>query len=328
MFANTKSLCYYPRMHSALVNPRPSINKVGERPLVEREFFSQQDVSCTKAGHIFMKMLSKMQAPELQDARQNPCLFIFPWIYFLAQDLSVNIHMLREHHQEAPHNETREEKLGKMVRGESDLLKATGILSDSIDSFDSLIRDLQTTAPYNQNPGSPLYRRLLEYCTEVQAEGHRLIRAIQEKTQLDIGLWSIKESRRSIEEAVAVKKLTQLAFIFIPLSFVTSVFGMNIDEITGTGASLWTFLATAGCIGISVSLIWWLSSPLEKWWRKHPPRYDINRSLRLSWVWWGISRHQVWWMTKHGILTGLATGGRFGHPTYLEALVDREVMVG
>ena len=294
---------------------------------MERAFFSQQEDSFIKAGHIFMKILSKLRTHEVQEAHQKPSLFIFPWLYFLAQDLSVNIHMLREHHQELPQNGTREDKLGKMVRGESDLLRATGILSDSIDSFDSLIRDLHATAPYNQTPDSPSYRRLLEYCTEVQAEGHRLIQAIQQKTQLDIGIWSIKESRRSIEEAVAVKKLTQLAFMFIPLSFVTSVFGMNIVEITGTGAKLWTFLATAACIGMSVSLIWWLSDPLEQWWKKHPPRYELDRSMRLSWIWWAIRHDQLWWITKHGILTGLVTGGRFGHPTYLGALMDQEIRV-
>lgn len=36
-------------------------------------------------------------------------------------------------------------------------------------------------------------------------------------------------SRRSIDQAHAVTRLTELAFIFIPLSFPSSVFGMQID---------------------------------------------------------------------------------------------------
>ena len=328
MFANTEALYPKPHMHSALVNPRPSINRSGERPLIEQAF-PRQEVSGAKAGHVFMKLISKLQAHEVQEARQNPCLFIFSWIYFLAQDLSLIIHTLCQTHQANPYIKSLEEEFERFEGGNSDLLKAAGVLRGAIDNFDALIRDLRATAPYNQNPESPLYRRLLGYCTEVQNEGRRLLQTTQEKTQLEIGLWSIKESQRSIEEAVAVKKLTQLAFIFIPLSFVTSIFGMNIDEITGTGAKLWTFLVTAACIGISVSLTWWLSSPLEQWWRNHPKRYDDDyEGSRYAWIWLGIRRRQLWWMMKHGVLTAFVTGARFNNPDYSGALVERLGRVG
>lgn len=41
---------------------------------------------------------------------------------------------------------------------------------------------------------------------------------------------SIVESRKAIAEAETVSKLTSLAFFFIPLTFVASIFGMNIVE--------------------------------------------------------------------------------------------------
>jgi uncharacterized membrane protein YfcA len=40
----------------------------------------------------------------------------------------------------------------------------------------------------------------------------------------------IIESRRAIEEAESVTKLTELAFFFIPLTFTASVFGMQVKE--------------------------------------------------------------------------------------------------
>ena len=271
-----------------------------------------------------MELLSKLQAHEIQEARQNPCLFMFPWIYFLAQDLSITICMFLNDH----HDDPREKGLSRAHRGEPDLPQATGWLSHVIDNFGALIRDLQATAPYNQTPESPSYRRLLGYCTEVHTEGNRLLQAIREKKQLDIGLWSIKESQRSIEEAVAVKRLTQLAFIFIPLSFTTSVFGMNINEITGTGAKLSTFLATAVCIGIAVGLMWWLFGKVEQWWKEHPPVNLADQKPCLWWISWGVSNYQLGWMMRNGTLTALLTGGRFGHGDYESALQVRQTTVG
>ena len=50
---------------------------------------------------------------------------------------------------------------------------------------------------------------------------------------------SIKQSQQSLEQNRRVKLVTQLAFVFIPLSFVTSVFGMNLDILSSGSAKAW-----------------------------------------------------------------------------------------
>jgi hypothetical protein len=55
---------------------------------------------------------------------------------------------------------------------------------------------------------------------------------------------SIIESRRGIEEAESVTRLTELAFIFIPLTFVSSLFSMQVEELKN-GVPLWIFFLTA-----------------------------------------------------------------------------------
>ncbi|KAK4197103.1 hypothetical protein QBC40DRAFT_334483 [Triangularia verruculosa] len=58
----------------------------------------------------------------------------------------------------------------------------------------------------------------------------------------------LEESRRSVDMGLRVEKLTKIATIFIPLSFVCSVWGMNFQEF-GTGIlPLWWFPVTAGPI--------------------------------------------------------------------------------
>jgi hypothetical protein len=54
----------------------------------------------------------------------------------------------------------------------------------------------------------------------------------------------IVDSRRSIAEAESVSKLTELAFVFIPLSFVASLFSMQVHELEG-GIPLYRFILVA-----------------------------------------------------------------------------------
>ena len=44
----------------------------------------------------------------------------------------------------------------------------------------------------------------------------------------------------SVQESQLSSRLTLLAFIYVPLSFVTGVFGMNLKEINGGALSAWT----------------------------------------------------------------------------------------
>jgi Mg2+ and Co2+ transporter CorA len=54
---------------------------------------------------------------------------------------------------------------------------------------------------------------------------------------------SIAESKKAIDQAERVTRLTLLAFIFVPLAFTTSFFGMNVKELSGTTTSLWWWAA-------------------------------------------------------------------------------------
>lgn len=54
----------------------------------------------------------------------------------------------------------------------------------------------------------------------------------------------LAESRKATEQARSVTRLTLLAFWFLPLSFTTSIFGMNFREL-GTHLSIWVWVATS-----------------------------------------------------------------------------------
>ena len=71
--------------------------------------------------------------------------------------------------------------------------------------------------------------------------------------QLELTNTQIQESRKSIEQNATVKRLTALAFIFIPLSTIASIFGMNIPEISPS--PLWKFLVTSATVVTAVVFI-------------------------------------------------------------------------
>jgi hypothetical protein len=56
---------------------------------------------------------------------------------------------------------------------------------------------------------------------------------------------SLIEAHKSIEQAESVNNLTLLAFIFAPLSFAASLFGMNVQEVNESGPRVVYFVATA-----------------------------------------------------------------------------------
>jgi hypothetical protein len=61
------------------------------------------------------------------------------------------------------------------------------------------------------------------------ADGHeRLARRVETTFQSLMSTMSIIESKNAIAQAESISKLTELAFIFIPLSFASSLFGMQI----------------------------------------------------------------------------------------------------
>lgn len=97
------------------------------------------------------------------------------------------------------------------------------------------------------------YRYLLRRAEQLTDEYHNSMSMLMNAASID-------ESQRAISQAEGVANLTALAFVFVPLSFTTSIFGMNFSEISdGSPLSIWVWGVTA-----LVSLI--LSLAMLKWW--------------------------------------------------------------
>ena len=68
---------------------------------------------------------------------------------------------------------------------------------------------------------------------------------------------SIAESKKAMAQAERLGKLTFLAFIFVPLSFTTSFFGMNVQELGQGSLSIWSwFTLSVPMLGFTLLLFY------------------------------------------------------------------------
>lgn len=113
--------------------------------------------------------------------------------------------------------------------------------------------------------------------------------------------------------AYTVSTVTILAFIFIPTTLASSVFGMNVQEINNTGKSIWTFAVTAlSLTGVAVTA-WFLSGLARAKWHSGAERVGFSRKVRFSCVMWLFRNPNAWNHMPWGILLGVVTDGRHGY---------------
>ncbi|KAA8649325.1 uncharacterized protein ATNIH1004_005226 [Aspergillus tanneri] len=85
---------------------------------------------------------------------------------------------------------------------------------------------------------------IIRNVSDLFEEIHRMLARLRRASSSLTSNMGLLDSRRSIDEPRAVTRLTELVFIFIPLSFSSSVFGMQIEPFKDS-APLWNFFVVA-----------------------------------------------------------------------------------
>ena len=100
-----------------------------------------------------------------------------------------------------------------------------------------------------------------------------------------VAILSLEESHKSIQQAQSTKRLTQLAYVFLPLSLSASIFGMNVTELQSV--SIAAPIATASII-LALSLVFWFL--LSQMTREEV--VDIGRTVVILWrLFWRAPGH-------------------------------------
>ncbi|CAN9276852.1 unnamed protein product [Alternaria alternata] len=102
----------------------------------------------------------------------------------------------------------------------------------------------------------------------------------QEAISILVSATSLAESQKQITLAAQVTKLTILATIFLPLSYCTSIFGMNFVELDQL--SIWIWVVVTFAVGLSTFLVyqWDERQRLEVFWTMMQTKAWRMRSRR------------------------------------------------
>lgn len=90
--------------------------------------------------------------------------------------------------------------------------------------------------------------RLIDTATKLEA-------FLMETFQLFMSSVSVQDSHLSNAQARRGSQLTFLAFVYVPLSFVTGIYGMNIKQINSSGLNIWVCFVTLVPVTILTGMV-------------------------------------------------------------------------
>ncbi|KAK0100600.1 hypothetical protein ONS95_007055 [Cadophora gregata] len=101
---------------------------------------------------------------------------------------------------------------------------------------------------------SETWKLILSDCKALMNDCERVAVDLRNRLQVVQTSNAIEEAKLGVRQAESVRRLTVVAFVFIPLSFATSFFGMNITQLKGDVDVKW-FVLTAIISGLIAAVV-------------------------------------------------------------------------
>ncbi|EPE31166.1 Magnesium transport protein CorA, transmembrane region [Glarea lozoyensis ATCC 20868] len=238
---------YDPDIHPLLFNERSSINNGIEiSNMAAKQKYREQNILWYSKG--YQKWILSLERNAIVANDLDLLSYIVPWLEYKIYDLTSLTRDLNDAICKSDDTEDKNEWEERITYRTSDLEMAVCLLEElfqSVDEFTKSLTQPQSTSGLNV---------VIRFYDRTVNNARTLLHISTRRMQARLTETSIEESRRSVQEAIAVKQLTQLAFVFIPLSFVSSVFGMNLNELTGAGPHIWVYVTTSVCLVATVLL--------------------------------------------------------------------------
>lgn len=156
------------------------------------------------------------------------------------------------------------QQLGESTRALSRLMERSSNKRPSAMSESS--RTLETNST-SSSSGAFTPHGLLQDYEQLQVRCLDLSKMCSRGMTLAMNKATIEESRRAIEQSDRLKRLTLLATFFIPLSFSSSLFGMNVDVLGQSEVRLWWFFVLCIPITLCAYIVYlWDFRALRRFW--------------------------------------------------------------
>ena len=217
----------------------------------------------------FQAILETWSRQEIDSANEAPLEFIYPLAHLMATEEAYQLH----------HEFSFEDFATKAFGGGSDWIQydfafKASVFRYALNMHIAAIKATLESLKYRcgELPGSnwkPVTQSnkvpALIYDYESLLEtGSRLLNELDGIETRSINHRSVKSSQMSIEQSESLSRLTILAFFFIPLSFATSIFGMNVEELGSGTVKMQIVILTAACILAVVAVCWLISASISR----------------------------------------------------------------
>ena len=103
----------------------------------------------------------------------------------------------------------------------------------------------------------PFFRDINDHLKLVNEEVHGQREALASVLHANMTVISLKQTELGVRQNDAMKTLTIIATIFLPLSFITGFFGMNFGWMTDHIDSIWDFVGLGGGTLIASCVVLW-----------------------------------------------------------------------
>ncbi|GLB06206.1 hypothetical protein AtubIFM57258_001503 [Aspergillus tubingensis] len=121
---------------------------------------------------------------------------------------------------------------------------------------------------------------------EISGQIDKLEQTVRDLLQIEFAWVSINEAHRSTSLATSMKRLSWITFIFLPLTFASSLFGMNVDILSDNPS--WRWYPLIGGVLLLLTVAVWLSSKftnIERWVENQAEQLINGRQKKETLVW-------------------------------------------
>ena len=203
------------------------------------------------------RLLQRLSNEEVEAANRKPVEYIYPYARLSTMGYSRDLDLVRSevNFERSTYEDWEIEHL------KENRTLSRSIISELTASHRSLSR--------HSDPSSNSWRALQIDYDEILAQARQFEEDLKDHMTTYVGIMTLKESKKSIQLADSVRRITQLAFIFVPLTFVTSIFGMNLEGFGNGNIKTWVFLVVASAMTVTVFALLIMSRHFRKWYRSH-----------------------------------------------------------
>ncbi|KAF3906784.1 hypothetical protein AA313_de0207393 [Arthrobotrys entomopaga] len=203
-----------------------------ERPTIRRPQLSSTSLAVPSRMNLtyrYLRRLSEFQADEVDLSCQHPINLILPLLHLCALETSMLLTWAEEklYERRLPHNLAERDPYNAYITSE-------GFQQEIFTTTTSLKAHMRAPWLDFSNETSICVQEKLDCAFQdldfLRDKAALVQQSVTDALNREAATESINEAKQSIIQSESVNKLTRLAFVFVPLTFATSVFGMNIRE--------------------------------------------------------------------------------------------------